>query len=168
MSFRQVCLNSARHNWWVRAALIKTTYSEELDWSGRSTIMGVAHYHDLGLKQAEGSLQGIDNTGLLQAPVSVQDEALCLRLIDNPAARPLVVFRRRDAVGKTDSAQTLGIQCLPALPSLIVTGGMSKAVAIGFTFIKCRAINDKDTSHAARKFQETVVWDRLPVSARPG
>jgi hypothetical protein len=110
--------------------------------------MGVAHYHDFGLKQAEGPLQDIDSTGLLQAPVSVQDEALCLRLIDYPAARPLVVLGRRGTVGKTDSAQTLGAQDLPSLPSLVVARGMSEEVALGFTFVKCRAINDKDTSHA--------------------
>src|SRR5947208_1211602 len=108
--------------------------------------MSVAHDDDVGLMQAESRLQGINDARSLQAPVRVKDETLCQRLIDKSAARPLVVLSRQDAVGKAAGVQPLGTRRSPILPSLVVARGMCEAVAIGFTFIQGRAINDKDTS----------------------
>jgi hypothetical protein len=57
-----------------------------------STVMGVAPDDNFGVVQAEGRLQGVNDVNFLQAPVRVEHEAARGRLVDDPAARPLVVL----------------------------------------------------------------------------
>jgi hypothetical protein len=64
-----------------------------------SMAMGVAPDDNLGVVQAEGRLQGVNDVGLLQAPVRIEHEAPRRRFVDDPAARPLVVLGLRDAIG---------------------------------------------------------------------
>ena len=81
--------------------------------------------------QPEGGLYCDNDFGGLKTAVGVDDEAPRRLFIDDPAARPIVVFGRCNLSGKPERCEPRRSQPTPLLPPLIVAGRVGQAIAVG-------------------------------------
>jgi hypothetical protein len=64
-------------------------------------------------------------------------------LVDDPTARPVVIFGPGDLGRKAFAGEARGAKCLPLLLPLVMTRGVREAIAVGFSFVQSRAVNDQ-------------------------
>ena len=60
-------------------------------------------------------------------------------LVDGSTARPIVIFGPGDLGREAFTGETRGTECLPFLPTLVMTRGVREAIAVGLGFVQWAA-----------------------------
>ena len=93
-------------------------------------VVGVGHYPPWLANEAEGDDECADDRLRMKPAISVDYKLRFDLVVDDPAARPSLIFSRRNNGRVAESTKLTNAEATPALPLLVMTVGMGEAVAI--------------------------------------